>query len=89
MTTFDGEPLDSRLAKLALNARMFRYNKTLDQAADLFTSDPLAWQQLPLLVRDQSGIYMDARDQYRKAVAAGAVADDRGPGSEKEEATLW
>lgn len=89
MTTFDGEPLDSRLAKLALNARMFRYNKTLDQAADLFTSDPLAWQQLPLLVRDQSGMYMDARDQYRKAVAAGAVEDDRTADTAEGNASSW
>jgi len=89
MTIFDGEPLDSQRAKLAMNARMFRYNKTLDQAADLFTSDPLAWQQLPLLVRDQSGIYMDARDQYRKAVAAGAVVDDRTADTAEGTASSW
>lgn len=81
------EPLDSRLAKLELNARLHRYDKTLDDAADLFDSDPTAWARLPRIVQDRSGMYRDARDAYRRAVEAGAIPDDRGPSTERT--TSW
>ncbi len=82
-------PLDSRLAKLELNARLYRYDKTLDDAANLFDSDVAAWQRLPLIVRDRSSFYMDARDSYRRYVEAGGV-DDRGPDSATtERTTSW
>lgn len=61
---------DSRLAKLELAAGLFRYDESLETAADLFASDVAAWQRLPLIVQDRSGLYMDARQAYRDAVAA-------------------
>ncbi|MEJ7703491.1 MAG: hypothetical protein WKF47_07440 [Geodermatophilaceae bacterium] len=54
------EPLDSRLAKLEMNARLFHYDANLD-AADLFDSDPIAWTQLPPIVQDRSGMYIDGQ----------------------------
>jgi len=79
MTIFDGEPLDSERAKLALNARLFKYDKRLDEAADLYDVDVDAWSRLPLVVRDHASIYADLRAAYRRAVSQGAVADNRGP----------
>lgn len=73
------ERLDSRLARLVLNAMMFRYDERLEAAADLYDSDVDAWCRLPVIVQDRSGMYRDARDAYRRAVAAGAIVDDRGP----------
>lgn len=73
------EPVESQMAKLEMNARWFSFNPTLDKAADLFDSDPQAWAQLPVIVQDHSGLYRDQREQYRNAVAAGAIVDDRGP----------
>jgi len=80
--SFSTQSLDSQVAKLELNARLFQYDKTLDDAANLFDADPIAWSKLPVLLQDRSGMYRDARAAYRRAVAAGAVADDRsGPTS--------
>jgi len=88
MTVFDGQPLDSASAKLELGARAFRYDPLLEKWADLFSTDVEAWQKLSVLQQDRSGAYIDARAAYRRAVSAGAVADDRGPGSQKG-ATTW
>lgn len=79
MSSTEEERLDSEMAKLALNASGFRYDSTLDRVADLLVNDPEAWARLPLVVRDHAGIYADFRDQYRRAVKAGAVPDDHGP----------
>ncbi len=70
-------PID--LAQLRGVATLYRYDKTLDEAADLFDRDPRAWQQLPVIVQDRSGFYRDLRDAYRRAVKAGVIPDDRGP----------
>ena len=70
---------ESHLARLEGNARLFRYDADLERAADLFDSDVDAWSRLPVIVQDRSGLYRDARAAYRRAVEAGAVADDRGP----------
>jgi len=71
------ERLDSEMARLALNVSGFKYDKRLDEAADLYDSDVDAWSRLPLVVRDHAGIYADFRNTYNAAVKAGAVADDR------------
>jgi len=76
MTSFQ-TPGASRLAKLEMNARLFTFDAHLERAADLFDSDVEAWQRLPVLLQDRSGMYRDARNAYRAAVEAGAVADDR------------
>ena len=61
------------LARLARNAKLYRYDKTLDEAADLFDTDVAAWSKLPVDLQDRSGMYRDARDTYRRAIAAGAI----------------
>lgn len=72
--------LDIATAHLRGRAAMYRYDKTLSDAADLFDTDPRAWQQLPVILQDRSGIYRDLRDAHRRAVAAGVVPpDDDGP----------
>lgn len=86
MTSFQ-TPGAHRIAKLELNAKMFEFNAHLEKLADLFDSDVEAWQRLPVIVQDRSGLYRDARQQYRDAVAAGAIADDRGPSTERT--TSW
>lgn len=81
------EPLiDSEAARLELNARGHRYDPTLDPIADeMDRNDYVAWSaRHPLLVDRASG-YRDFRANYRAAVAAGAIPDDRsGPTNEKE-----
>jgi len=73
------EPLDSQHARLEMNARLYRFDEHLERAADLYDRDPQAWAQLPVILQDRSGIYRDMRQQYRAAVRAGAIVDDRGP----------
>jgi len=63
-------------AKLLLNARGYRFDPVLDRAADLFDSDPEAWQRLPVQVQDRSGIYRDLRETHRRAVAAGVITEE-------------
>ena len=78
MNSFNGTtPEASRLAKLELNAKLFEFNQALEDAANLYDSDPAAWQRLPVILQDRSGMYRDARAAYRAAVRAGAIADDR------------
>ncbi len=85
MSSFNTGSPNSRLARLEMNARLFTFDAHLDRCADLFDSDVEAWQRLPVIVQDRSGLYRDARQQYRDAVAAGAVPDDRN--TEKETST--
>ncbi len=61
------------LGRLARNARLYRFDPVLEQAADLFDADPGAWLKLPVDLQDRSGMYRDARDTYRRAVQAGAI----------------
>ena len=79
MNSFTEPSLDSHRARLEINARLYRFDATLEAAADLFDQDVAAWQRLPVLLQDRSGQYRDARASYRRAVEAGAVPDDRGP----------
>ena len=82
MNSFNDRSPDNQLGRLEINARLFHYDADLERAADLFDTDPIAWTQLPVIVQDRSGQYRDSRAAYRRAVAAGAVADDRsGPTS--------
>ncbi len=64
---------------LERRARLFQYDPHLEAAADLFDRDPLAWAQLPVALQDASGMYRDMRNDYRAAVRAGVIPDDRGP----------
>ncbi len=79
MNSFNQPSPDSQAARLEINARLYRFDATLEAAADLFDQDVAAWQKLPILLQDRSGQYRDARASYRRAVEAGAIRDDRGP----------
>lgn len=63
--------------RLIVNSGMYRPDPALDHAADLFDADPQAWSRLPVKLQDLSGIHRDMRNQYRAAVAAGLIPDDR------------
>jgi len=67
---------------------MFEYNEHLEKLADMFDSDVEAWQRLPVILQDRSGMYRDARNQYRAAVEAGAIPDDRNAAT-AEGKTSW
>ncbi len=41
--------------------------------------DAEAWRHLPPQLIDWASTYRDLRHHYRRAVAAGAIPDDRGP----------
>ena len=71
------EPLDSQLARLEGNAKLYHYDADLEPVADLMVAGDAAWTKLPLIVQDRGSLYADARAAYRRAVRAGAVADDR------------
>lgn len=73
--------------KLELAARHYQYDETLEKAANLFDTDPQAWLKLPVILQDRSGLYRDARADYRRAVKAGVVSDDRGPHAAPKGAT--
>lgn len=81
------EPLDSQRARLELNARGHHFDEHLDRCADLIDTDYQAFTRLPVVVQDRASLYRDFRQHYRDAVSAGAIADDRGPGSQKETST--
>ncbi len=78
MTSFR-TPEANRQGRLELNARGHRYDKRLDEAADLIDTDYEAFARLPVLVQDRASLYRDFRQHYRDAVAARAIPDDRGP----------
>ncbi len=65
--------------RLAMNARPHKYDARLDEIADRMERGDTTWTQLPVTLQDQAGVYLDLRTAYRRAVAAGAVPDDRGP----------
>jgi len=71
----DTDHLDSDAARLELNARGFKYDATLEAAADLYDTDVAAWQQLPVELQDRSGMYRDFREYHRQAVAAGVIPE--------------
>ncbi len=79
-------PIDTAAATLELNARGHRHDPVLDPIADAMDrGDAAAWTSLHPLLADRASIYRDFRANYRAAVAAGAIPDDRsGPTNEKE-----
>ena len=69
-------PLDANLARLELNAKGYRPDPLLDRVADLIDAgDHEALAKLPAKALDLGSIHRDFRDQYRAAVAAGAITD--------------
>ncbi len=69
--------INSEHAHLEINARGYRYDPTLDPIADLIEQGPAAWKDVPPRLLDHASIHLDFRNQYRRAVAAGAIPDDR------------
>ncbi len=75
------DPQPSAHARLERNARHYQPDPQLDRAVELFYTDRAAWNKLPAQLRSQTGIYETFRQQYRDAVAAGAIRPDhRGSG---------
>ena len=73
-------PESAGAAQLEMNARAHRYDPLLDSIADAMDrGDVNAWQRLHPKLADRAAIYRDFRQQYRDAVAAGVIPDDRGP----------
>lgn len=71
-------------AQLEMNARGHRPDAGLDRIADLMDAgDYAAWSVLPPAVVSQASVYRDLRASYRRAVAAGAIPDDRTTTKEK------
>jgi len=75
--------IDSNMAKLELNARGYRYDPNLDPIADLLEQGHAAWKDVPPRLLGVASIHKDFRDQYRRAVAAGAIADNRNADTDK------
>lgn len=72
-------PIDDTNARLEMNASSYRPDPELERIADLFTADREAWNRLPNAITSAASVQADMRDHYRRAVAAGAITDDRGP----------
>lgn len=68
---------NSAHARLEMNARGYRYDPVLDPAADKLEQGPEAWKDMHPLLVDRAAIHLDFRKQYRAAVEAGAIPDDR------------
>ena len=81
--TDDLDP-DSHKAHLEINARGYRYDSTLDPIADLIEQGPAACAGVHPKLLDHASIHKDFRDQYRRAVAAGAIPDDRNADTHQE-----
>ena len=71
--------LDVERGRLAANSRLYRPDANLDRLADMYENDRHRWDALPLQQRDLSYMHLEMRQQYRRAVAAGVIPDDRGP----------
>lgn len=63
--------------KFEMNARHHRYDARMEQVLEMFESDRATYDVLPAKIKSEAGIYLEFRDQYRAAVTAGAVSDDR------------
>ncbi len=71
-------------AKLELNARGYRYDPVLDPIVDLIEQGPSACKDVHPQLLDHASIQRDFRDQYRRAVTAGVIPDDRTADTHKE-----
>ena len=72
-------------ARLELNARAFTFDPVLDPIADAMDrGDTEAWHRVHPLLADRASIYRDFREQYRRAVDAGAIPDDRNATTHQE-----
>jgi len=69
-----GPPPDPE--RLRRNAALYRFDPVLEKACALFDTDVAAWLALPPVVQDASGMYLDSRAAYRRAVAAGAIQQE-------------
>jgi hypothetical protein len=76
--------IDSDKAHLEINARGYRYDPNLDPVADLIEQGPAACAGVPPRLLDLASVHKDFRDMYRRAVAAGAIPDDRNADTQKE-----
>lgn len=77
------DQIDSDKARLEINARSYRYDPVLDPIADRIEAGE-AVADVPARVLDHASIHKDFRDQYRRAVAAGAIRDDRTAPTDEE-----
>lgn len=66
-------------ARLELSGKSHRHDPVLERACELFDTDRAAFDRLPQSVKSQADIYRDFRQYHRDAIAAGVIADDRGP----------
>ncbi len=69
--------IDSDAAQLEMNARHYQPDAALDSIADRIEQGPAACQGIPPKALDLGSIQLDMRNDYRRAVAAGAIPDDR------------
>ena len=67
---------DSRLNKLALNARGHRPDEGMERLLALRDSDYPAYLRLPTHVLGAVEVYSDLRDHHRRAVEAGAITEE-------------
>jgi len=70
---------DNQRGRMQLNARGFRYDPQMEEAARLWREDRDRFDRLGAAIQSQLGVYLDLRDHYDAAVSAGVIADDRGP----------
>ncbi len=76
--------IDSNAARLEVNARHYQPDKVLDGIADLIEQGPAAWRDVHPKLLSLGAVHKDIRDQYKAAVAAGVVPDDRNPETYEE-----
>jgi len=69
--------IDSSAARLEMNARHYSYDPVLDPVADLIEQGPAAWRDVHPKLQSLASIHLDMRNDYRAAVRAGVIPDDR------------
>ena len=77
--TEDLTPAGSSRVRLELNARGFHPDPEMDRLLRLRDEDPPRFATLPSSSLSAVEIYSDMKDHYTRAVAGGAIPDDRGP----------
>ena len=74
----------NEIPRLIGNARHYTFDPTLDAVADLIEQGPQAWAHVHPKLLDLASIHKGFRDQYRAAVEAGVIPDDRNANTYKE-----